>query len=123
VDGERKAVEADLWPVRYLATLLGSTARADHAVVHPNRGAAARSCCGPAAPGRDAPGAPMSREPPVNLDRLVGNIMLDCSLLRWFAFNRCRDEVLAAIALQRTRANDTEGQVLDFLVRRCGGQQ
>jgi hypothetical protein len=25
VDGERKAVEADLGPVRYLATLLGST--------------------------------------------------------------------------------------------------
>ena len=25
VDGERKAVEADLWPVRYLATLIGTT--------------------------------------------------------------------------------------------------
>jgi len=25
VDGERKAVEADLGPVRYLATLIGST--------------------------------------------------------------------------------------------------
>ena len=36
------------------------------------------------------------------------------------AYNRRRDEVLAAIALQRTRAKDTEGQVLDFLVRHCG---
>jgi hypothetical protein len=39
------------------------------------------------------------------------------------AYNRRRDEVLAAIALQRTRAKDTEGQVLDFLVRHRGGQQ
>jgi hypothetical protein len=29
----------------------------------------------------------------------------------------------AAIEIQRTRAKDTEGQVLDFLVRHCGGQQ
>ena len=65
----------------------------------------------------------MSKQPRVNLDRLVSNIALDCSLLRWFAYNRCREEVLAAIALQRTRAMDTEGQVLDFLVRHCGGQQ
>jgi len=48
---------------------------------------------------------------------------LDCSLLRWFAYNRRRDDVLAATALQRTRAKDTEDQVLDFLVRHCGGQQ
>jgi len=46
---------------------------------------------------------------------------LDCSLLRWFAFNRRRDEGLAAIAFPRNRAKDTEGQVLDFLVRHCGG--
>jgi len=65
----------------------------------------------------------MSKKPHVNLDRLVSNIVLDCSLLRWFAYNRRRDEVLTAIALQRTRAKDTEGQVLDFLVRHCGGQQ
>jgi hypothetical protein len=65
----------------------------------------------------------MTKEPRVNLDRLVANIVLDCSLLRWFAYNRRRDEVLAAIALQRTRAKDTEGQVLDFLIRHCGGQQ
>jgi hypothetical protein len=42
------------------------------------------------------------------------------SLLRWFAYNVRRDDVTAAIALQRTRAKDTEGQVLDFLVRHCG---
>jgi hypothetical protein len=33
------------------------------------------------------------------------------------------DEVLAAISILRARANDTEPQVLDFLVRHCGGQQ
>ena len=63
----------------------------------------------------------MTKEPPVNLDRLVGNIVLDCSLLRWFADNGRREEILAAIALQRTRARDTEPQVLDFLIRHCGG--
>ena len=42
-------------------------------------------------------------------------------LLRWFAFNTRRNEVLAAIALQHTRSKDTEGQALDFLVRHCGG--
>jgi len=65
----------------------------------------------------------MTKEPRVNLDRLVSQIVLDCSLLRWFAFNRRRDEVLAAVALQRSRAKDTEDQVLDFLVRHCGGRQ
>jgi hypothetical protein len=64
----------------------------------------------------------LMKEPRVNLDRLVSQIALDCSLSRWFAYNRRRDEVLAAIALQRTRAKDTEGQVLDFLVRHCGGE-
>jgi hypothetical protein len=39
------------------------------------------------------------------------------------AYNRRCDEVLAAIALQQTRAKETEGQVLDFLVRHCGSQQ
>src|SRR5215469_4433790 len=42
VDGERKAVEADLGPVRYLATLLGSTGEQTMRVVHPRGGAAAR---------------------------------------------------------------------------------
>jgi len=65
----------------------------------------------------------LTREPRVNLDRLVSQIVLDCSLLRWFAFNGRRDEVMAAIALQRVRAHHTEGQVLDFLVRHGGGQQ
>ena len=43
------------------------------------------------------------------------------TLLRWFSYNSRRDTLMAAIALQRTRAKDTEGQVLDFLVRHCGG--
>ena len=69
-------------------------------------------------------GAPlMSKEPRVNMDRLVSNIMLDCSLMRRFAYNGRREDVLAVIFIQRTRARDTEGQVLDFLVRHCGGQQ
>ena len=63
----------------------------------------------------------MSKEPRVNLDRLVSQIVLDATLLRWFSYNGRRDDVLAAIALQRTRAKDTEGQVLDFLVRHSGG--
>jgi len=65
----------------------------------------------------------VTKEPRVNLDRLVNQIVLDCSLLRWFAFNGRRDDVTLAIALQRTRTQDTEGQVLDFLVRHCGGLQ
>jgi len=65
----------------------------------------------------------MTQEPRVNLHRLAANILLDATLLRWFAYNGRRDEVMAAIEIQRTRAKDTEGQVLDFLVRYCGGQQ
>jgi len=65
----------------------------------------------------------MTQEPRVNLDRLVANIVLDCSLLRWFSYNGRRAEVMTAIEVQRTKARDTEGQVLDFLVRHCGGQQ
>jgi hypothetical protein len=63
----------------------------------------------------------MTQEPRVNLDRLVSQIVLDCSLLRWFAYNHRRDDVMSAIVLQRSRARDTEDQVLDFLVRHCGG--
>jgi hypothetical protein len=63
----------------------------------------------------------MTREPRLNLDRLVNQIVLDCSLLRWFAFNHRRDDVMAAIILHRARARDLEDQVLDFLVRHCGG--
>jgi hypothetical protein len=63
----------------------------------------------------------MSKEPRINIDRLVNQIVLDCSLLRWFSYNGRRDDVTLAIALQRTRAQGTEGQVLDFLVRHCGG--
>ena len=122
VDGERKAVEADLARPGALPRDPARLNRRSHdALLHPDRGAFARPRRRPVAPGRDA--GPIMKEPRVNLDRLVSQVVLDCSLLRWFAFNRRRDDVLAAIALQRTRAKDTEGQVLDFLVRHCGGQQ
>jgi len=65
----------------------------------------------------------MTKEPRINIDRLVNQIVLDCSLLRWFSYNGRRQDVQIAIDLQRTKARDTEGQVLDFLVRHCGGQQ
>jgi len=65
----------------------------------------------------------MTKEPRVNLDRLVNQIVLDCSLLRWFAYNGRRQDVTIAIDIGRSRARDTEDQVLDFLVRHCGGQQ
>src|SRR5689334_6656066 len=75
----------------------------------------------PVAPRRHAWGAPMSKEPRVNLDRLVDQIVLDATLLSWFSYNGRRDDVMAAILLQRSRAKDTEDQALDFLVRHCGG--
>lgn len=65
-------------------------------------------------------GGALMKTPTVNFHGLVNQIVLDCSLARWFAYNGRRDEVMAAIALQRTRARDTEGQVLDFLIRQCG---
>ena len=65
----------------------------------------------------------MSKEPRINIDRLVNQIVLDCSLLRWFAYNGRRQDVMIAIDIQRSRARDLEDQVLDFLVRHCGGQQ
>ena len=65
----------------------------------------------------------MRREPPVNLHRFAANITLDATLLRWFAYNGRRDEVMAAIEIKLTRAKDTEGQVLDFLVRYWGQQR
>jgi hypothetical protein len=42
--------------------------------------------------------------------------------LRWFAYNGRREDVLIAIDIQRSRARDTGPQVLDFLLRHCGGQ-
>jgi hypothetical protein len=65
----------------------------------------------------------VTKKPRINLDRLVNQVVLDCTLLRWFAFNHRREDVLIAIDIQRSRVRDTEGQVLDFLVRHCGGQQ
>jgi len=66
----------------------------------------------------------MTSEPRVNLHRLAANIVLDATLFcDGSATTARRDEVMAAIEVQRTRAKDTEGHVLDFLVRHCGGQQ
>ena len=56
------------------------------------------------------------KEPRINIDRLVNQIVLDCSLLRWFSYNGRRQDVMIAIDVQRSRARDLEDQVLDFLV-------
>jgi hypothetical protein len=61
VNGERKAVEADLGSVRYLETLLGSTDEQTMRPLHPDRGAAARSGRRPAAVGDNASRAPMTQ--------------------------------------------------------------
>jgi len=63
------------------------------------------------------------KEPRINFDRMVSQIVMDSTLLRWFAFNGHRDEILSAVAIQRLRSGDTEPQVLDFLARHCGGSQ
>ena len=65
----------------------------------------------------------MTKEPRINIDRLVNQIVLDCSLLRWFPYKDRRQDVMIAIDIQRSRARDLEDQVLDFLVRHCGGPQ
>jgi hypothetical protein len=43
VDGERKAVEADLGPVRYLATVIGTRDDENDVLVYPRGGVAAGS--------------------------------------------------------------------------------
>ena len=53
----------------------------------------------------------------------ANDLVLDCSLLRWFSFNDRRQDVMIAIDIQRSRARDLEDQVLDFLVQHCGGGQ
>ena len=60
-------------------------------------------------PGR---GRPMTKDRASNLDRLVADIVLDCTSLRCFAYNGRPDEMLATIALQRTQAKNSEGQCL-----------
>jgi hypothetical protein len=65
----------------------------------------------------------MNKDPRINFDRLVASILLDCSLLRWFADNGRREDALIAIDIQRSLVKHPEGQVLDFLVRHCGGKQ
>ena len=44
-----------------------------------------------------------------NLDKLVRNVMLDCTLLRWSSYNGRCDQVIAAIEIERTQAQDTDG--------------
>jgi hypothetical protein len=57
--------------------------------------------------------------PRIDLNRLVGQIVLDVALLRWFAEHDRRVAALSAIAV--TRAAKGEHAVLDFLERHCGG--
>ena len=51
------------------------------------------------------------KEPRINIDRLVNQIVLDCSLLRWFSYNGRRQDVMIAIDVQRSRARDLEGHL------------
>jgi hypothetical protein len=57
----------------------------------------------------------------IDLDRLLGHVLLDCSLFRWFALRGKRKEAaLAAIKLHRgerglLKPDDFERALLDFL--------
>lgn len=63
----------------------------------------------------------MSR-PPLDFDKLVRRIVLDTSLLRWFAENGGRrDAVLSAISLARQGAVGREPELLNFLRTYCNG--
>jgi hypothetical protein len=55
VEGERRTVEADLGPVKYLAALLGQADEGGAAVVHPRRGTAAGPGGGLAPAGKGGP--------------------------------------------------------------------
>jgi hypothetical protein len=61
----------------------------------------------------------MVTPPRLDLNRLVGQIVLDVALLRWFSDNGRRVAALSAIAV--TRDSKGEHAVLDFLERHCGG--
>jgi hypothetical protein len=52
-----------------------------------------------------------------NVDKLVSHIVLDVSLLRWFAQHGRRDDCWAAIDLARSQTGitDDELRVLEFL--------
>jgi hypothetical protein len=57
--------------------------------------------------------------PRMDLNRLVGQIVLDTALLKWFSDNGRHIAALSAIAV--TRGAKGEHAVLDFLERHCGG--
>jgi hypothetical protein len=61
----------------------------------------------------------MISTPRIDLNKLVGQIVLDVALLKWFADNDRRVAALSAIAV--TRAAKGPHAVLDFLERHCGG--
>jgi hypothetical protein len=57
--------------------------------------------------------------PRMDLNRLVGQIVLDVALIKWFSDNGRRVAALSAIATVRIAKG--EHAVLDFLERHCGG--
>jgi hypothetical protein len=58
-------------------------------------------------PPQAAQGAVMSRDPKLNLDRLVAQVVLDLNLLHWFATKgERRQEILDIIARLRERPED-----------------
>ncbi|HEY6257194.1 MAG TPA: hypothetical protein VIY51_15530 [Xanthobacteraceae bacterium] len=60
----------------------------------------------------------------IDLHRLVRRIVLDVSLLHWFATTGGRGlAVIAAIVAARHEARGHGGRVLDFLERHVGGEQ
>lgn len=58
-----------------------------------------------------------------NIDRLVANIVLDCSLLRWFSHHGRYDDCVIAIELSRgdSRITADELEVLVFLQQHIAG--
>jgi hypothetical protein len=58
--------------------------------------------------------------PRIDLNKLVGQIVLDVTLLIWFANHDRRVATLSAIAVTTTAKG--EHAVLDFLEQHCGGQ-
>jgi hypothetical protein len=56
----------------------------------------------------------------IDLNKLVGQIVLDVALLIWFANHDRRVAALSAIAV--TRDSKGEHAILDFLEQHCGGR-
>jgi hypothetical protein len=68
-------------------------------------------------------GAPMSNSNRTNVDRLVANIVLDCSIQRCFAPHGRYDDCVIAIELSRgdPRSTADELEVLAFLQQHIAG--